>query len=123
MEGSSAADHGEDSDSIEESDSDGKKSKGGGGGGHMGAGDYDTDDGMDNYGDNGNDNGGLAGGIMISLPVIDPKVLEKPQVWGVFGDWKDLLDEEGLLLVKKYERELWEWCHDVDREASDCWEE
>ena len=40
----------------------------------------------------------------------------RPQVWGIFGGWKDLMDPEGLLLLAGYERECWEYCMDVDKE-------
>lgn len=45
-------------------------------------------------------------------------MLEKPQVWGIFGNWKDLDDAEGRLAMEKYTRHCFEYCLDVDKEKT-----
>ena len=47
-------------------------------------------------------------------PIINPKILEKPQVWGIYGDWRDLNDKEGKDLLAKYNKQMIEYCNDVD---------
>ena len=54
--------------------------------------------------------------VPIIIPIIDTKALMKPQVWGIFGDWKDLADPAGLAFLKGYERECYSYCFDVDKE-------
>lgn len=54
--------------------------------------------------------------IPIIVPIIDTKALMKPQVWGIFGDWKDLADPAGLAFMKGYERECYSFCFNVDKE-------
>jgi hypothetical protein len=54
--------------------------------------------------------------VPIIVPIIDAKILMKPQVWGIYGDWKDLNDAAGLAYLKGYERECYSYCFDVDKE-------
>lgn len=61
------------------------------------------------------DGDGLLGGPVV-VPLISAKILEKPQVWGIFGDWRDLYAGEGKGIWDAYEKNCFEYCLDVDKE-------
>ena len=46
------------------------------------------------------------------VPVIIEGTKQKPKCWGVFG--RDVDDADGALFLSKYNRELEEYCLDVD---------
>lgn len=77
--------------------------------------DDDDDDDMAGAGGGGSDSDTPAV-VPLVVPLLDTKVLMRPQVWGIYGDWKDLNDAAGLAYLKGYERECYSYCLDHDKE-------
>lgn len=40
--------------------------------------------------------------VPLVVPLISAKILERPQVWGIFGDWRDLYSGDGAAHYDKY---------------------
>jgi hypothetical protein len=50
------------------------------------------------------------------VPLISSKLLDKPQVWGIYGDWKDLDDADGRAAMSKYTQTCLSYSLDVDKD-------
>lgn len=65
----------------------------------------------------GSDSDGAVATPPLFAPLITPKLLDRPQVWGIFGDWKDLDDADGRAAMDKYTQICFSYSLDVDKEA------